>query len=53
MIYTLQDFLLHTKSITYILMGLILVGMVGVWSFLLSRDDEDADRFNISHGKGH
>ena len=29
-IYTLQDFFLHTKSITYLLMGPALFGFVGL-----------------------
>lgn len=49
--YTLHDFMLHSKGVTYILMGAVLVGMVIVWSFLFDRSDEDSDRFNIKHGK--
>lgn len=51
MYYTLHDFMLHSKGVTYILMGAVLVGMVIVWRFLLDRSDEDYDRFNIKHGK--
>jgi hypothetical protein len=38
--YTLHDFLLHSKSITYILMGGILVGMLLFWLFLSGRDEK-------------
>ncbi len=38
--YTLHDFLLHSKSITYILMGAILVGMLLFWLFLSGRDEK-------------
>ncbi len=51
MYYTLHDFMLHSKGVTYILMGAVLVGMVIVWTFLFDRSDEDRDRFNIQHGK--
>ncbi len=39
-IQTLQDFFLHTKSITYILMAVILIGMTGFWLFLTDRDED-------------
>ena len=38
--YTLQEFLTHTKSIAYILIVLILLGMLGFWNFLVGRDDD-------------
>lgn len=38
--YTLHDFLLHAKSMTYILMGGILVGMLLFWLFLSGRDEK-------------
>ncbi len=38
--YTLHDFLLHSKSMTYILMGGILVGMLLFWLFLSGRDEK-------------
>ncbi len=38
--YTLHDFMLHTKSITYILMGVALVSFVGYWLFLTGRDEK-------------
>ncbi|GBC62322.1 hypothetical protein DENIS_3291 [Desulfonema ishimotonii] len=39
-IYTLQDFMLHTKSITYILMGVGLIALTTFWCFLTDRDDD-------------
>ena len=38
--YTLQDFMVHTKAVIYVLMGLWLVGVVGFWRFLTGRDDD-------------
>jgi preprotein translocase subunit Sss1 len=38
--YTLQDFMVHTKAVVYVLMGLWLVGVVGFWRFLVGRDDD-------------
>jgi hypothetical protein len=38
--HTLHDFLLHSKSITYILLGGILVGMLLFWMFLSGRDEK-------------
>jgi hypothetical protein len=37
--YTLHDFLLYSKSITYILMGAVLVGLLLFWLFLSGRDE--------------
>lgn len=37
--YSLQDFLLCTKTVTYICMGLGLVGLLGYWIFLTGRDE--------------
>lgn len=36
--YTLHDFMLHSKSITYILIGCILIGLMLFWLFLSGRD---------------
>jgi hypothetical protein len=33
-IYTLQDYMLHTENITYIIMGISLIGVVCFWLFL-------------------
>jgi len=38
--YTTQDFLLHSKSITYILIGGILIGLMLFWFFLTGRDEK-------------
>lgn len=40
---TLQDFLLHTESIVYIVMGLSLICFLGFWFFLTGRDQENWD----------
>ena len=37
--YSLQDFMLCTKTVTYILMGLGLFGLFGYWLFLTGRDE--------------
>lgn len=37
-IYTLQDFMVYTKGITYLIMGGILVFMPLYWLFLTDRD---------------
>ncbi len=37
--YTLQDFMLHTESITYIILGVVLIGILGFWLFLTEYDD--------------
>ena len=50
MFHTLQSFMLHSKGVTYVLMALVLVGMVGLWSFLLGRGDEERERFDVEHG---
>ncbi|MBU1170517.1 MAG: hypothetical protein KKD44_13220 [Proteobacteria bacterium] len=39
--YTLQDYLLHSESIVYIIMGLSLPGILMFWLFLTGRDNED------------
>jgi len=36
---TLQEFMLHAESITYIVLALGLVGFVGFWFFLTGKDD--------------
>lgn len=42
--YSLQDFMLHSKTITYVLMGGGLVGLACFWYFLCGRD-KDIKRF--------
>lgn len=39
--YTLQEFLAHTKGVTYILIVAILVGLFGFWNFLVDRDEDE------------
>ena len=38
--YTLQDFMAHTKGITYLLIIAILLGITGFWCFLTDRDED-------------
>lgn len=38
--YTLHEFMLCTKSLTYILMGCALAGFIGYWLFLTGRDEK-------------
>ena len=38
--YTLQEFMAHTKGITYLLIVAILVGMLLFWNFLVERDED-------------
>jgi len=38
--YTLQDFMTHTKGVTYIIMVLALVSITAFWRFLTDRDDD-------------
>ena len=39
-IYTLQEYMLHTESVTYIIMGLSLICIVGFWLFLTQMDED-------------
>ena len=39
-IYTLQDFMLHTKNVTYVLIVAALLGITGFWIFLTGRDED-------------
>ncbi len=39
-IHTIQEFMLHTESITYILMGLSLLTILGFWFFLTGKDED-------------
>ena len=36
--HTLFDFLTHTKGVTYIVAGLLLVGFIPFWRFLTERE---------------
>jgi len=38
--YTLQDFMLHSKSITYIVMGIVLIVLPLFWRFLNCRNEK-------------
>jgi len=38
--HTLQDFMVHTKAVVYVLMGISLIGIVGFWHFLTGRDED-------------
>ncbi len=38
--YYMQDFMLCTKTLTYIFMGLGLVGLCCYWLFLSGRDED-------------
>jgi hypothetical protein len=38
--YTLQDFLTHTESVTYLLVIATLVGMTLFWLFLNGKDED-------------
>jgi hypothetical protein len=40
-IQTLQDFMLHTESITYIIIVAALIGITFFYRFLTDRDDDD------------
>lgn len=35
---TLYEFMVHTKCVTYILMGVTLAALLGFWRFLSGRD---------------
>ena len=38
--YTLQDFMLHSKNITYIVMGIVLIALPLFWRFLSGRGEK-------------
>ena len=38
--FTLQDFMVHTKGMTYMLMGLSLLAILAYATFLMERDDD-------------
>ncbi|MDY6904437.1 MAG: hypothetical protein SWH61_07100 [Thermodesulfobacteriota bacterium] len=38
--YTLHDFMIHTKAVVYIIMGVILVAMPLFWLFLTDKDEK-------------
>ncbi len=39
-IHTLQDFMLRTESVTYIIMGLSLICVLAFWLFLTENDED-------------
>ncbi len=39
-LYTLQEYMLHTESISYIIMGLSLICVVCFWLFLTQTDED-------------
>lgn len=39
-LYSLHDFMVCTKNLTYILMGLGVLGLLGYWVFLTGRDEK-------------
>ncbi|MDF1591551.1 MAG: hypothetical protein P1P89_08575 [Desulfobacterales bacterium] len=39
--YTLQEFMTHTEGVTYVLIVVILLGMLGFWNFLVERDQDE------------
>ena len=38
--YTLRDFFTHSKGVTYVMMGLVLLAFVAIWCFLVSREED-------------
>ena len=46
---TLQEFMLHTKGVIYILIVLTLLGLAGYWSWLTSRDEEYDEQQEHKH----
>ena len=42
MFYTLQDYMLHTEAVTYILIVCALIGITWFWRFLSGRDDDQS-----------
>jgi hypothetical protein len=38
--YTLQEFLAHTKGISYLIAVILLVGSIPFWRFLTEREKE-------------
>jgi hypothetical protein len=37
--HTLQEFMLHTKNVIYIIIVLVLLAMPAIWRFLSGNDD--------------
>ncbi len=49
-IHTLQDYMLHTESITYILIVAALIGITFFFRFLTDRDDDEEEQMNLDFG---
>ncbi len=41
MIYTLQDFMLHTENTTYVILAIYLICVVGFWQFLTKKEKDE------------
>ena len=39
-IHTLQDFMTHSKGVTYLVMGATLIVFILFWNFLTGRDEK-------------
>ncbi len=50
--YTLHSFLLHTESITYLVMLISLLSILGFWFFLTERDNDQEEETQQRH-QGH
>ena len=37
---TLQEFLTHTKGVSYLIAVIVMVGFIPFWSFLIDREDK-------------
>jgi hypothetical protein len=37
--FTLQDFMVHSKGVTYIVMVAVLIGLAAFWVYLTERDE--------------
>jgi hypothetical protein len=46
---TMQDLMAHSKNVTYVLMGLALLGMLGFWLFLIGRDTKTGPQDPHAH----
>jgi cbb3-type cytochrome oxidase subunit 3 len=41
--HNLYEFMLNTKSVIYVMMGVILILFLGFWSFVFGRDKKSLD----------
>ena len=51
--YSLQEYFTHTKTLTYLLMGGILVGAVLWWQFLMGEKKQIENPHATDEGHGH